>query len=236
MIGGPGKLGGVTSTHSPVVAAFDLDGTLTEGGSVFAWLKAIAGRGATYRSASALALPLAIGALRSGYRADQAKEQLFRRLLAGCVEADVVAQSSDFAHAHLAHHGRAQVLARLAWHLGEGHDVVIVSASPQLYVEVLAQALGVRAGLGTRLAIDARGRLSGGYLGKNCRGSEKLRRLREWMESRDYPGDPVLYAYGNSRGDRRMLRAANFPVDVGRLGRLGALRAFPRLGAVTAGE
>ena len=26
-----------------VVAAFDLDGTLTEGGSVFAWLRAVAG-------------------------------------------------------------------------------------------------------------------------------------------------------------------------------------------------
>lgn len=236
MIVGPGKLRGVSSTHSPVVAAFDLDGTLTEGGSVFAWLEAIAGRGATYRAASALALPLAMGALRSGYRADQAKERLFRRLLAGRVESDVVAQSRDFALAHLDHHGRALVLARLAWHLGEGHDVVIVSASPQLYVEVLAQALGVRAGLGTRLAIDARGHLSGGYLGKNCRGSEKLRRLREWMESRDYPGDPVLYAYGNSRGDRRLLRAADFPVDVGKLGRFGALRAFPRLSAVTAGE
>ena len=40
---------------------------------------------------------------------------------------------------------------------------------------------------------------------------------------------PVLYAYGNSRGDRRMLRGATFPFDVGRLGPLGALRLFPRL-------
>ncbi|HQU00360.1 MAG TPA: HAD family hydrolase, partial [Acidimicrobiales bacterium] len=87
----------MSSTHSPVVAAFDLDGTLTEGGSVFAWLKAIAGSGATYRAAFALALPLVIGALRSGNRADQAKERLFRRLLAGRVESEVIAQSRDFA-------------------------------------------------------------------------------------------------------------------------------------------
>ncbi|MDE3221963.1 MAG: haloacid dehalogenase-like hydrolase, partial [Acidobacteriota bacterium] len=95
---------------------------------------------------------------------------------------------------------------------------------------------GVDAGIGTRLALDARGHLSGGYLGRNCRGSEKLRRLREWMEQRQYPGDPVLYAYGNSRGDRRLLSAATFPFDVGKLGRLGALRTFPRLERSIAGE
>ena len=31
------------------------------------------------------------------------------------------------------------------------------------------------------------GRLTGGYLGKNCRGTEKLRRLDEWIAQRDYP-------------------------------------------------
>ena len=53
---------------------------------------------------------------------------------------------------------------------------------------------------------------------------------------------PVLYAYGNSRGDRRLLRGATYPYDVGRLGPFGALRHFPRLKrslvevAITAGE
>ena len=49
----------------PVVAAFDLDGTLTEGGSVFPWLKSIAGRGRTWRASLSLAIPLTIGAIRS---------------------------------------------------------------------------------------------------------------------------------------------------------------------------
>lgn len=57
----------------------------------------------------------------------------------------------------------------------------------------------------------------------------KLRRLTEWIEQRHPGAVAITYAYGNSRGDRRMLRAATFPYDVGRLGRFGALRAFPRL-------
>src|SRR5271155_3178130 len=73
----------VDHESQPVVAAFDLDGTLTEGGSVFPWLKAVAGRGRTWRAAISLAVPLTIGAIRSSQWADNAKERLFQKLLAG---------------------------------------------------------------------------------------------------------------------------------------------------------
>jgi HAD superfamily hydrolase (TIGR01490 family) len=213
----------------PVVAAFDLDGTLTEGGSVFPWLKSIAGRGRTWRAALSLAVPLTIGALRSSRWADNAKERLFVKLLAGIDEELVRAESEAFARAHLEGAGRAPLLARLAWHREQGHDVVIVSASPQLYVDAMTGLLGANGGLGTRLAVDPRGRLTGGYLGKNCRGTEKLRRLDEWISQRHYPAAPAVFAYGNSRGDRRMLSGATYPFNVGRLGWLGSLRRFPRL-------
>jgi len=221
----------VDQQNSPVVAAFDLDGTLTEGGSVFPWLKSVAGRGRTWRAALSLAGPLTIGALRSSRWADRAKERLFLKLLAGSDERVVIAQSRTFAEGHLKHEGRALLLARLAWHRDQGHDVVIVSASPQVYVDVMTELLGADGGLGTRLAVDPRGRLTGGYLGQNCRGTEKLRRLGAWIDDRRYPTPPVVYAYGNSRGDRRMLSGANYPFNVGRLGWLGALRRFPRLKA-----
>jgi phosphatidylglycerophosphatase C len=219
----------VNEESQPVVAAFDLDGTLTEGGSVFPWLKSIAGRARTWRAALSLAVPLTIGAIRSSRWADHAKERLFIKLLAGLDEHDVMAESRLFAQGHLEHEGRAQLLARLAWHHEQGHDVVIVSASPQLYVDVMTELLGANGGLGTRLAVDPRGRLTGGYLGKNCRGTEKMRRLDEWIARRNYATPPVLYAYGNSRGDRRMLSGATHPFNVGKLGWLGSLRRFPRL-------
>jgi phosphatidylglycerophosphatase C len=116
-----------------------------------------------------------------------------------------------------------------------------VSASPQIYVDVVVEMFDADGGLGTRLAVDVRGTLTGSYLGKNCRGKEKARRLAEWTEARFGDAEVTLYAYGNSRGDRRLLRAANFPYNVGRLGPLGALRQFPRLSSdevesPTAGE
>ena len=214
---------------NPVVAAFDLDGTLTQGGSVFPWLKSIAGRGRTWRAALSLALPLTIGAIRSSQWADNAKERLFQKLLAGIDEEVIKEKTRVFAIEHLAHEGRPLLLARLDWHRDQGHDVVIVSASSQLYVDVMTEELRASGGLGTRLAVDPRGRLTGGYLGKNCRGTEKLRRLDEWIESRHYPRPPIIYAYGNSRGDRRMLSGAMYPFNVGKIRVIGSLRRFPRL-------
>ena len=223
---------GVTDISTPVVAAFDLDGTLTEGGSVFPWLRHIAGSARTYQRVLRLIVPLSIGAIRSGQWADNAKERLFHGLLAGRALDDVLDESRAFALGHLTHEGRVAVLARLQWHRAQGHDVVIVSASPQIYVEVIAEALGAVAGLGTRLGVDPRGTLTGSYLGRNCRGREKMRRLDEWIHTRGDLTPPIIYAYGNSRGDRRLLGGATYPFDVGKLGPLGALRKFPRLSSI----
>lgn len=219
----------MTQSTAPVVAAFDLDGTLTEGGSVYHWLQWIAGARRARRAVCSLLVPLSVGAVRSGRWADRAKERLFQKLLAGTDVAEVTTASRAFAVEHLDRQGRARIIDRLHWHLGQGHDVVIVSASPQIYVNVMTELLGATSGLGTRLAVTPVGRLTGGYLGKNCRGAEKMRRLNEWIDERHYAAPPVVYAYGNSRGDRRMLRGATHPFDVGKLGWLGALRKFPRL-------
>jgi phosphatidylglycerophosphatase C len=223
------ETGDMVDPHAPTVAAFDLDGTLTEGGSVFPWLRHLCGSSALFRAASGLAVPLLVGAVRSGASTDAAKERLFRALLAGRDLEDVREFSRHFALEHLAQKARPHTLARLNWHLEKGHDVVVVSASPQLYVDVVAQSLGVVGAVGTRLAVDPLGKLTGGYLGKNCRGSEKMRRLSEWIEERHYTSEPEIYAYGNSRGDKRMLSGATFPFNAGRLSLLGALRKYPRL-------
>ena len=217
-------------TSRPVVAAFDLDGTLTKGGSVVSWLRYVGGTRLVARSIGERLLPLAFGALASGRAADEAKESLFRAVLCGRPYEEVQLRSAAFAQHHLATELRSEIRDRLNWHLAEGHRVVVVSASPEIYVGVVAAMLGAHGHVGTRLAVDPMGRLTGGYLGRNCRGREKVRRLQAWISEQDF-GDvaPELYAYGNSRGDRKMLGAAEHPYDVGQLGRLGALKAFPRL-------
>jgi phosphatidylglycerophosphatase C len=224
--------------HAPAVAAFDLDGTLTEGGSVVRWLAAVAGPRQVRASLVRHLGALAVGAVRSGASADHVKESLFCDVLAGRDAAQVEAISAVFAAEHLASRVRPEVLARLAEHLDAGHAVVLVSASPALYVGQIASSLGAHGFAATELEVLDDGRLSGRYHGHNCRGTEKLRRVRLVFDALGVadtgPARP-LYAYGNSRGDLRLLAAADRPVDVSRLGRLGRLGRYPRLDEVPIG-
>lgn len=213
----------------PAVAAFDFDGTLTYGGSVVPFLRVVRG---TLPVARALLqdLPrLFHAAIVGGTAADVAKEGLFMRLLAGLPVAEIEQAGAEFAEAHLRRRLRPDVRERLEWHRKQGHRVVVVSASPECYVRPAAALLGADAALATRLAVGG-DLLTGRYEGKNCRGAEKYARLMGWIRSQGLgAAQPVLWAYGNSRGDRRLLDAADHGVDAGRLGRLGRLRGFPRL-------
>ncbi|MGA2838312.1 MAG: HAD-IB family hydrolase [Acidimicrobiales bacterium] len=207
------------------VAAFDFDGTLTRGGSVFDFLAAVAGREAVLRATAELAPRLVQAALAGGTVADDTKERLFVRVLGG-VDAERFHQvAQEFAVRHMAAHARPEVRRRLDWHRGRGDKVAIVSASPLAYVEVVADRLAADTAIATVLEVDDAGRLTGRYEGDNCRGEEKIRRLRLWMAETDSEGSH-LWAYGNSRGDLRMLHAADTGVNVGRLGPLSRLREF----------
>jgi phosphatidylglycerophosphatase C len=218
----------------PTVAAFDFDGTLVDGGSVFPFLVGLRGLLPVLRAVFWLSPALLRAALTGGTAADEVKEKLFTRLLGGLPVTEVDRRSAVFAHRHLQRHLRADVRRRLDWHRRQGHHTVIVSASPECYVSPAGEELGVDGVVATRLAVGGGGLLTGGYEGKNCRGAEKYARLVVHLRSRGLLSNaggeqPVLWAYGNSRGDLRLLNAADHGVDAGRLGSLGRLRHFPRL-------
>lgn len=212
----------------PDLAAFDFDGTLTSGGSVFEFLTEATDRRTVWSATAALSPRLAHAALVGGKVADDTKELLFQRTLGGVARARAHEVAERFGHSHLERHQRAEVRTRLDNHRSRGDKVVIVSASPALYVRVAGADLGADGVIATELEVDGEGRLTGRYDGANCRGTEKLRRLRLWID--EFGDAPErIWAYGNSRGDLKMLGAADVGVNVGRLGRSGALRSYPGL-------
>ncbi|HVA03564.1 MAG TPA: HAD-IB family hydrolase [Acidimicrobiales bacterium] len=221
-----------------VVAAFDFDGTLTRGGSVWRFLTAMCGRDAVISAGIALFPKLLRAALFGGEAADRAKEALFVRTLAGRSETEISERAAVFGVAHYRRRNRAKVRARLDWHRRQGHHVVVVSASPECYVRAAATELHAEGVVATELEIGGNGKLTGRFRAGNCRGPQKLARLEEWMGTSlgaTHDGDgapPYVWAYGNSAGDLEMLLAADIGVDAGRLGRFGKLRRFRRLGDV----
>lgn len=224
-------------TTGTIVAAFDLDGTLTRGGSVLPFLAYVRGVPAVLRAAVPLLPFFAYAAVVSGPSADRTKERLFTKLLGGLTSEELIQRGIAFAHHHLSRRLRHDTAARLYWHRQAGHQVVVVSASPDVYVAPLAGNLGASGVVATHLEVDGSGYLTGRYKGSNCRGRQKVDRLEAWLAEQPYGrAITALWAYGNSRGDLALLERADFGIDAGRLGRLGRLRRFPTLKSLSAGS
>ena len=118
----------------PDVAAFDFDGTLTTGGSVFDFLTAVAGRAAVARASARSPPAWPMPRWPGGRSPTETKEALFSRVLAG-VDADHVDRvAEEFAVRPPGRRVRPEVRRRLDWHRGRGDRVVVVSASPDAYV------------------------------------------------------------------------------------------------------
>jgi phosphatidylglycerophosphatase C len=103
------------------------------------------------------------------------------------------------------HRFRPIALGVLEAHRATGDHLILLSASPDLYVPLIGQMLGFERTLCTE--IQWRGdRLEGALKTPNRRGEEKLNCLN-WLRSQ-YPGAPVV-AYGNSASDLDHMRQAD---------------------------
>jgi phosphatidylglycerophosphatase C len=184
------------------VAAFDFDGTLTRRDTMLPFLASVVGWPKVARALSSEAYRLARDR-------DGAKERVLARTLAGLRHDELVEAGRAYA-------GQIEITSemreRIAWHHREAHDIVIVSASLELYLSEVARALSIEHALCTRLEVDDDARITGRLLGGNCRGPEKATRLRAHIGD----DDVVLWAYGDSSGDREMLAMAHHPVRVRR--------------------
>jgi phosphatidylglycerophosphatase C len=185
------------------IAAFDFDGTLTSEDSFMAFLRWRAGASGYLAGLAALAPAAARYAIDRDR--GRIKAAAVRRFLAGMTRAELEAQAQRFATAR--GRGLLRPDALRAWRRWQarGARLAIVTASPETIVAPIARALGADRLIGTRLAFDADGRVTGAFDGANCRGAEKVRRLRE-----AYGEDVALEAaYGDTDGDREMLALAD---------------------------
>ncbi len=195
------------------LAAFDFDGTLTVRDSFNALLIWRAGPfGAAWRAVSLLPAALAYLVHRDRGRL---KAALVRAFLRG-VSAEALSRDAErFCAARFDRLMRPDALERWEDWGRQGAERVIVTASPELTVAPFAARLGADRLIGTRLAADAAGRLTGDLDGQNCRGPEKVARL----EAVFGPQVRLAAAYGDTSGDREMLGIAEIPSYRGFTGR-----------------
>ena len=192
--------------QSPVgarpIVAFDFDGTLTIRDSFTAFLRWRAG-GTGWAIGLAKMAP-ALAAYIGDRDRGRIKAASVREFLLGVERTTLEAEAERYADQVWDRFMRPDALACWKAWGDKGAHRVIVTASPETTVAPFARRLGAEGLLGTQLVFDAQGRVTGAFAGENCRGEEKVRRLRA-----AYGDDMTLAAaYGDTSGDTEMIAIA----------------------------
>ena len=185
------------------IALFDFDGTLMKGDSFVPFLFSIHGTFSALTMLS-IASPILIKAgIKKGM--DGMKEK-FIELFFGDFETALFYQpAKDLFDKYIHKRLIPQAIEKLKWHQSEGHTVVICSASPDVYMNKVAEKLNVDLLVCTKLEQKG-GIYTGKYDGKNCNFEQKVVMLKEKINFLDYD---EIYAYGNAPGDKEMLKMAH---------------------------
>lgn len=210
-----------TDTARPIVA-FDFDGTLSKGDSLQDFAAFTIGRikrTAAYLRVTPAALHWGMG---GGHTRESVKRAFLRACWGNTSRAWLEEQATRYAATQLPRLLKRDMLERLDTHQARGHRVVLVSASPALYLKPWAQTMGFETVLATELDFS-HDVFQGELATPNCWGPEKVVRLAQWLGDPDFR---LAYAYGDSRGDTDMLARAELPWL------RGTSQALPRLNGV----
>lgn len=189
----------------PIVVAFDFDGTITRHDTLWRCLYAVSPTLPHFALASskvALFVPyLWISAEGRHIFKTHAAHAFFK----GLSEKAVSSKAERFFEAR-AHLFFPKAIQKLEWHLEQQHQVCIISANFEPFLKAWAKRYPKLQVLGTRLeCLD--GVYTGQMIGQNCWGEEKWYRLQAVMKPLERP---LLYAYGDSKGDLAVLEHADY--------------------------
>jgi phosphatidylglycerophosphatase C len=199
------------AADTPCVAVFDLDGTLTWRDTLLPYLIGYAARHPSHWLRLWRVLPAIVGYFTSHRDRGLFKSRVIRAVMGGDLRQQIDAWSESFvASLRRRRAFRPAALAMLEAHRAAGDHLVLLSASPDLYVPRIGRLLGFERTLCTELEwqkvnsdVD---RLDGALCTPNRRGEEKSRCLA-WLRTQ-YAGLPVV-AYGNSDSDLPHLAQAD---------------------------
>jgi phosphatidylglycerophosphatase C len=195
-----------TAVPTPWVALFDLDGTLTWRDTLFPFLMSYLRRHPR-RVAGLWRLPWALARYAArGRDRGLLKSRVIVMVMGGASRPDVDRCAEAFVDALTRRRQlRPAALDVLEAHRAAGDHLVLLSASPDLYVPRIGRSLGFERTLCTEVEWQG-DRLVGALSTANRHGIEKSRCLA-WLRGQ-YPGLPII-AYGNSASDLDHMRRAD---------------------------
>lgn len=188
---------------SQVIAFFDFDGTITTKDTLLEFIKFSKGRFRFYVG-FAINSPWLIAFKLKLIPNQTAKEHILSWFFRGLDYADFQKKCDTFASDILPGLIRPKALEEIELLRQKNATIVIVSASPENWIRPWTGSNSIKL-IATRLATKEE-TLTGRILDRNCYGAEKVRRINEEYQLKDYTS---IYAYGDSSGDRPMLQLAH---------------------------
>lgn len=150
-------------------------------------------------------LPMIIGFKLGWINRQRSKEYLFQHFFGGISTVDFERYCQQFAQEIIPTILRKGALEKIAWHRSQGHEIVLVSASPEHWLKDWCDQQQMHC-LATQLETKE-GYVTGKIIGKNCHGAEKVTRIQARYDLSAYQ---EIHAYGDTSGDLPMLELAPF--------------------------
>lgn len=187
------------------IAFFDFDGTITTKDTFLEFIKFCKG-GLRFYFGFLWNSPYLIAYKIKLISNQTAKEKVLQFFFKKMPVEEFEKKCQLFSKQALPHLIRPKALDEIRKLKSQHYSIVIVSASPENWIQQWANMMEVEL-LATRLEIRE-GLVTGKLLGKNCHGNEKVRRIMEKYTTAEFD---EIYVYGDSGGDKPMLKLATHP-------------------------
>lgn len=185
------------------IAFFDFDGTITTDDSLLKFIRFVVGDKRFLAGLLFLSPMLVLYKLKliPNYKA---KQNLLSWYFKGIKKEDFFEVAKKYSLTHIDKIVRPKAMERINWHKKQGHKIVIVSASIDCWLRPWCEKNNLEL-IATKLNL-AENVITGKFLTKNCFGQEKVNRINEMYNLKDFD---YVFAYGDSSGDKEMLDIAN---------------------------
>jgi len=186
------------------IAFLDFDGTITARDSLLAFIFFRHGKLKTILGLISVSPYYALHILKI-ISVQKAKEKVLSTFFRNETVERFESYCEEFINTKIPELVRPKAIRELQMMKEKGVEIVIVSASPDNWLGTWSKQFDASL-ISTKLEVKD-GKLTGRIDGKNCRGEEKVRRIRSQFDLSNYD---EVYAYGDTKGDKPMLALATF--------------------------
>jgi HAD superfamily hydrolase (TIGR01490 family) len=211
-----------TSKKNKNLALFDFDGTLCTKDSFTGFIFYALSKRHIVKQGIKI-LPWIQAYYLNAYPAHAMRSKLFRAMFSNANAPELQQSAQEYA-ASLMNQLNHSLLKQLKQHQALGDDVVLVSASVDVYLKPVCELLNID--LICTHTEQVNEVYTGQYTTPDCSSEQKRQRILEKYHLDDYA---VIYAYGNSREDDEMLAMANHTFMVGTDQQLPEIISYKKL-------